>query len=108
MAAASASHGEDARNLGAIATICLAHGPALLALGLAGRGRLFATAALLLAFGTLVFAGDLLVRNSFGHGAFPFAAPLGGVGMIAGWIMVIAGGIVRRAPLADDDNGRIG
>src|SRR4051812_31716993 len=87
MAAAGASHGDGVRNLGAVAMICLAHGPALLALGL-GRsgGRWFATAALLLALGTFVFAGDLLARQYLGQGAFPLAAPLGGLGMIGGWL----------------------
>ncbi|MDP3401654.1 MAG: hypothetical protein Q8R97_11075, partial [Brevundimonas sp.] len=37
--AAASSHGGESRNLAAIAMICLAHGPALLALALAGRGR---------------------------------------------------------------------
>lgn len=94
MAAAGASHSGESRNLGAMAMVCLAHGPALLALGLSPlRGRLFNLAALLLGLGTLVFAGDLLAREALGHAAFAFAAPLGGVGMIGGWIMVIAGGL---------------
>src|SRR5215217_2072909 len=71
MAAAAASHGGESRNLGAIAAIGLAHGPALLALGLAGRGRVLAIAAGLLALGTMVFAGDLGMREWPGHGLFP-------------------------------------
>lgn len=95
MAAAAASHGGESRNLGAIAAICLAHGPALLALGLAGRGRAFEWAAIILAVGTIVFAGDLGMREWLGHGAFPGAAPLGGGAMIVGWLAVAVGGLVH-------------
>ena len=98
MAAAAASHGGDGTNLDPIAMVCLAHGPALLALGLSSlRGRLFDAAAILLGLGTLVFAGDLLVRQYLGHAAFPMAAPIGGVGMIGGWVAVIVGGLFSRA-----------
>jgi uncharacterized membrane protein YgdD (TMEM256/DUF423 family) len=94
MAAAAASHGGDGTNLGPIAMVCLAHGPALLALGLSPlRARLFEAAAILLGLGTLVFAGDLLARQFLGHAAFPMAAPIGGVGMIGGWLMITAGGV---------------
>ena len=94
MAAAGAAHGGDGYNLGPIAMICLAHGPALLALGLSPmRGRLFAAAAMLLGLGTMIFAGDLLARQYLGHAAFAMAAPIGGIGMIGGWIAIVAGGL---------------
>lgn len=97
MAAAAASHGGDGTNLGPVAMVCLAHGPALLALGLSSRrGRWFDAAAILLGVGTLVFAGDLLVRQYFGHAAFPLAAPIGGMGMIGGWLAVMLGGLLSR------------
>ncbi|MFN4209838.1 MAG: DUF423 domain-containing protein [Devosia sp.] len=96
-AAAAASHDGNSRNLAAIAAICLAHGPALLALALAGRGRVLSLAALLLAAGTVVFAGDLGMREWLGHGLFPGAAPLGGAGMIGGWLAIVAGALFRRA-----------
>lgn len=96
LAAAAASHGGEARNLGAIATIGLAHGPALLALGLAGRGRLLGLAAALLAFGTLVFIGDLGMRAWLGQGLFPGAAPVGGAGMIGGWFATVVAALVWR------------
>lgn len=94
MAAAAASHGGESRNLGAIAMICLAHGPALLALGLAGRGRVLLGSGVLLALGMLAFAGDLGTREWLGHGLFPAAAPLGGGAMILGWLGVVLGGAV--------------
>ena len=96
LAAAAASHGGEARNLTAIATIGLAHGPALLALGLAGRGRLLGVAAGLLAIGTLVFIGDLGMREWLGQGLFPGAAPLGGTGMIGGWFAIVVAALAWR------------
>jgi uncharacterized membrane protein YgdD (TMEM256/DUF423 family) len=93
MAAAGASHG-DSRNLSGIATICLAHGPALLALGLLGKGRVLTSAGLLLAAGTIVFAADLASREWLNQGLFPGAAPLGGVGMIGGWLAVMSSGVL--------------
>lgn len=94
--AAAASHGGESRNLASIAAICLAHGPALLALALAGRGRMLGAAALLLSVGTMVFAADLGIREWLGHGLFPGAAPLGGLGMVAGWISIAASSLFRR------------
>lgn len=97
MAAAGASHGGDvSRNLSAVATICLAHAPVLLALALAGRGRVLSIAAVLIGIGTLVFAGDLGMREWQGHGLFPGAAPLGGGSMILGWVAIIVAGAVTR------------
>ena len=87
--AAAASHSGESRNLGSIAMICLAHGPALLALGLFGQGRLLKIAASLLTLGTFFFVADLGVREWLGHGLFPGAAPLGGIGMIGGWLTLV-------------------
>jgi uncharacterized membrane protein YgdD (TMEM256/DUF423 family) len=104
MAAAGASHGGDERNLGAMAAIGLAHGPALLALALAGRGRMLGIAATLLAAGTAIFLGDLGMREWLGRSLFPGAAPLGGVGMIGGWLAVVAAAVVFRQVGEDSKN----
>lgn len=94
--AAAASHGGDEHLLGAASTICLAHGPALLALGLSGLfSRPLRVAAGLLGLGTLLFAGDLLARHFTGGGLFPGAAPLGGAGMIGGWLAVVVAAFMR-------------
>lgn len=92
MLAAAASHGADARLLGSASTMCLAHAPVLLALYLGDqRIRTANLAALVLAFGTLLFCGDLLSRH-FGHASlFPMAAPAGGLAMIVGWLIIAAG-----------------
>ena len=94
--AAAASHGADAHLLGNAAQICLAHGPALLAL-YAGftRIRTAALAGVLLGLGTLLFAGDLLSRHFWGTGLFPMAAPTGGMTMMAGWLFVALGAVFR-------------
>lgn len=96
IAAAGASHSGESRNLAAIATICLAHGPALLALGLLGQSRLMMAAGLVLALGTAVFAGDLGMREWRGHALFAGAAPLGGGAMIVGWLGIALGGVLWR------------
>ena len=104
MAAAGASHGGEQRNLSAIAAIGLAHGPALLALALAGRGRALAVAAALLAIGTAILVGDLAVREWVGRGLFPGAAPLGGVGMIGGWLTIAVAALLWRQGPGDSKN----
>lgn len=95
-AAAASSHAESVRNLGALSTIFLAHGPALLALGLAGRGRVMLGAALVLALGTLVFGADLFLREWLGHSLFPGAAPLGGGLMILAWLGLALSALVKE------------
>ncbi|MBP2550516.1 uncharacterized membrane protein YgdD (TMEM256/DUF423 family) [Neorhizobium galegae] len=94
--AAAASHGGDAHLLGSASTMCLAHAPVLLGLYLAnGQIRTATLSGLVLAFGTLLFATDLVMRH-FGHaGLFPMAAPAGGIGMIAGWLLLAAGAFWR-------------
>ncbi len=97
-AAAGAAHGEG-RNLSAMAMIFLAHAPILAALALHGRGRTILGAGCVLAAGTLVFGGDLALRQWLGHGFFAGAAPLGGLAMILGWLGLSLSGMLnwRRA-----------
>ncbi|WP_184702963.1 DUF423 domain-containing protein [Rhizobium lusitanum] len=90
--AAAATHGGDTHFLGAASTMSLAHAPALLALYAAyDRIRTAPLAAVLLGLGTLIFAGDLIVRHFGSSSLFPMAAPTGGMGMIAGWAMIAIG-----------------
>ena len=84
--AAMASHGDDIRKLAAISAMALAHAPVLLALGLVGRGRALSIACLVLTAGCLIFVADLAMRHWIGTSLFPGAAPIGGGGMILGWL----------------------
>ncbi|KAA6484750.1 DUF423 domain-containing protein [Agrobacterium rhizogenes] len=95
--AAAASHGGDTHFLGSASTMCLAHAPALLAL-YAGYGRIRTApvATVLLGLGTLIFAGDLVSRHFLGSSLFPLAAPTGGMGMVAGWVVVALSAFFRK------------
>ncbi|PWK76024.1 DUF423 domain-containing protein [Aminobacter sp. AP02] len=93
---AAATHGGSA-NVATAANFLLFHAPALIALSLvvAGRRILHIGAAILLV-AALLFSGDLLAREFLGQRLFPFAAPVGGTGMILGWLMLAVGGVVAR------------
>lgn len=76
-------------NVGTAAGMLLAHAPAFLAVGLLGRRRAaLGWAALVLLSGVVLFSADLLARHYLGFRLFPFAAPLGGMAMIAGWLAI--------------------
>lgn len=90
-AAAASSHSDSL--LAPYALIALTHAPALLALSLLAKTGIMRFAALTLAIGATIFCADLAARHLFGGALFPFAAPLGGVGMIAGWVLTGAGGV---------------
>ncbi|MGJ7038934.1 uncharacterized membrane protein YgdD (TMEM256/DUF423 family) [Shinella sp. BE166] len=95
--AAAASHGSDPRLMAGASAMCLAHAPALIALYAAWPTmRIAPLAALLLAVGTALFAGDLVFRHTAGHGLFPMSAPTGGVVMMAGWLAVALGAFLPR------------
>lgn len=94
--AAMTSHGEDVRNLAAISAMALAHAPVLLVLGLVGRSRALSIAGLVLAGGCAIFVADLAMRHWFGGALFPGAAPIGGGGMILGWLGLAVAGMFRN------------
>ncbi|GAK68970.1 hypothetical protein RRU01S_03_01380 [Agrobacterium rubi TR3 = NBRC 13261] len=85
--AAAATHTGATYMLGNASAMCLAHAPILLGLYLGWeRIRTAVPAAILLGLGTMVFAGDLVSRHFTESGLFPMAAPIGGLGMILGWL----------------------
>ncbi|KQV38178.1 MULTISPECIES: DUF423 domain-containing protein [unclassified Rhizobium] len=95
--AAAAAHGADPRLLGGASAMCMAHAPALIALSAAwDHIRLAAASALLLAIGTALFAGDLVLRHFAGHGLFPMSAPTGGTLMMLGWLVLATGAMLPR------------
>ena len=95
--AAAASHSPEPRLLAAASAMCLAHAPALIALYAAWPSlRTAGIAILLLSAGTTLFAADLFTRHFLAHGLFPMSAPLGGMAMIAGWLVVAADAFLRR------------
>ena len=74
-------------------TMLLLHAPAFLALSMLTGRRLLPVAGLVLVLGLVVFAGDLVMRERMGAPLFPMAAPIGGGGLILGWLLVAASGI---------------
>jgi uncharacterized membrane protein YgdD (TMEM256/DUF423 family) len=97
-AAAGASHAADAPLLGALALIALSQAPAVLALALfANNRRMLMASTALIAFGAVLFAADLAARHFLGSPLFPMSAPLGGLAMIAGWLLLVAAAVVGRA-----------
>jgi uncharacterized membrane protein YgdD (TMEM256/DUF423 family) len=61
---------------------------------LPGRGGIFLVS--VLAFGVLLFAGDLAVRAIGGQHLFPMASPIGGVLMIAAWLGLAVAPFMQR------------
>jgi uncharacterized membrane protein YgdD (TMEM256/DUF423 family) len=94
-AAARASHGGD-ENLGIAANFLLLHAPVLIGLSLMAANRVAVVAGIVLLGGIAVFAGDLAARSLLGGALFPMAAPIGGSGLIGGWMLVAAAGIWGR------------
>ncbi|MDQ6432790.1 DUF423 domain-containing protein [Mesorhizobium sp. LHD-90] len=85
---AAAAHGSG-QNLQTAANLLLIHAPALLATALlAGRAARLGGA--VLALGLVLFCGDLLARDFLGGRLFPYAAPAGGLLLIAGWLVIAA------------------
>ncbi len=97
-AAAYAAHGAaDNRLSSAVALILLAHGPALVALaGHLPRSKLVGLAVLLIVLGAALFSGDVMLKAVGRAGLFARAAPTGGFLLMAGWLVVIIIGFVRR------------
>ena len=96
MLAAAATHTGETYMLGNASSMALAHAPVLVALNIgADRIRTAIPAGLTLGLGTAVFVGDLVVRHFSGHSLFPYAAPIGGLGMIGGWLVLCAGALLK-------------
>jgi len=77
------------------AALLLAHAPALLALALFA-GRTARLGGLLLFVGVALFSSDMVSRAFADDRLFAYAAPIGGVLMIVGWLTVAVSGLLRR------------
>ena len=91
-ASAAAAHVNGADSLKTAAQFLLFHAPAILGLGaLAATGtthrRLTRLAAGALVLGLALFSGDLALRALQGTPLFPRAAPIGGIALMAGWLL---------------------
>lgn len=94
--AAAAAHRDAA--FASASAMLLAHAPVLLILGFGGAARLrFGNAcAWLVIAGLVLFAGDIGLRGLLGHGAFAFAAPIGGTLLIVSWLAIALGAVFAR------------
>jgi uncharacterized membrane protein YgdD (TMEM256/DUF423 family) len=89
--AAASAHQADASRLAAASSMLLFHACAVLAtVALAERALIHARigfgAAIGFVIASVLFAGDLALRQYAGHGLFPMAAPTGGTLLIASWL----------------------
>ena len=95
MLAAAGAHGKPGVGLDSAGYLLLVHalgvlaGVALVRQGLIGRPLGLATVYGFVIGGAL-FAADVAARAWLGSRLFPFAAPLGGLIMIASWLVLVA------------------
>jgi uncharacterized membrane protein YgdD (TMEM256/DUF423 family) len=103
--AAAAAHAAPNAGLEGAAYMLLLHAAAVLG-GVAATQHGFLWRPLLVAalfalvVGAALFAGDIAMRAFAGQRLFPFAAPTGGIVLIAGWLLLAVGAIaalVQRA-----------
>lgn len=90
--AARASHAADT-NLAIAASFLQLHAPVLLGISLIRLNTLAQVAGYVLIVSLLLFGGDLAMLSQTGTSVFPLAAPIGGAGMILGWLLLAASAI---------------
>ena len=91
--AAASAHQADASRLASASSMLLFHATAILGIvALAERAIVHARIGIAAAFGfviaSVLFAGDLSLRQYAGHSLFPMAAPTGGTLLILSWLSV--------------------
>jgi uncharacterized membrane protein YgdD (TMEM256/DUF423 family) len=99
--AAAAAHYASGVGLDSAAYMLLFHASAVIAIIVAAERSLLGrtlglTAALALVVGTALFSGDLAMRAFMQQKLFPMAAPIGGMLLIAGWIVVVPAALFAR------------
>jgi uncharacterized membrane protein YgdD (TMEM256/DUF423 family) len=75
------------------AAFLLVHGVALIGISLLPN-RLSRIAGYVLVVGLVSFAGDLLLRGQLHQSPLPLLAPMGGVGLMAGWLLLAASALL--------------
>lgn len=85
--AARGSHSAQ-NDVSIAANFLLLHAPVLIITGLFGARRWTSAAGWVLLAGLVLFAADLCWRSFVGSALFSFAAPIGGVTMILGWLIL--------------------
>jgi len=98
---AMAAHGASGSQLDIAARFLLVHAPALLALAaLAANGligpRVARLSGFVLILGLMLFCGDLTRRALAGVPLAPYAAPAGGLALMAGWALAGIAALLRR------------
>ena len=100
---AAAAHGGGGGQLDTAARFLLIHAAALIGIAALIRGSvvhpgLGRMAGAALVIGLALFSGDLALRAFQGVPLFPFAAPAGGIALMAGWaLLALAALLPRRA-----------
>ena len=104
MIAAAGAHGGGGDLSRTAAEFLLIHAGVVVAVTAAARsvfhagGWIVLVAASVLAAGTIAFSADLAILALLTARPFPAAAPIGGLGMVAGWLLIGVGAL--RALLA--------
>lgn len=96
VAAAAGSHLASA-NLSLAGTFLQLHAPALIGISLFGRLRFAAASGWVLIVGLLLFCGDLAAHALLGASPLPIAAPLGGLALSAGWLLLAVAALFGKA-----------
>lgn len=97
--AAAAAHGAGNGNLQTASLFLLVHASAIIGIACGAASEkmpawLTFFSGLVLAIGTILFAGDLALRALIQAKLFAMAAPIGGSVMIVGWAMLAICGVV--------------
>lgn len=87
--AAKGTHGSELDTAIAGAFLIM-HAPTLLLIATLRGRRLTQIAGYILAVALVLFCGDLALRDASHFPMFPFAAPVGGAGLILGWVVLAA------------------
>ncbi len=80
----------------------LTHAAGALAAGLSGRGGKIAAGGWFIVGGAVIFAGTLYAMALGAPRWFGAITPVGGIGMLAGWVMIGLGGLASARRSQDE------